>query len=83
MMEHEDLGKTKLDHVLSYIVIYFTKGLEWLLIVLSPLAIVEQTAIYGTTHPDQVISLLIVLTLIISAYGYKLFRDWRRNNEKQ
>ena len=83
MMEHEDLGTTKLDHVLSYIVIATMKFLKFTSILFLPLLIVQQTVLYGVSHPDQVISLLIVLTLIISAYGYKLFRDWRRNNEKQ
>lgn len=71
-------GKTKLDHYLSYFAMAFEKILEFLAILFVPGVIVQQTVIYGTTHPDQVISLLIVLMLIISAYGVKLFRDWRR-----
>ena len=78
MMEHEDLGKTKLDHVLSYIAIGSMKFLEFTSILFLPLLIVQQTVLYGVTHPDQVISLLIVLMLIISAYGAKLVKDWRR-----
>lgn len=69
MPEHEDLGTTKLDHVLSYIVIYFTKGLEWLLIVLSPLAIVEQTVIYGANHPGQVLPVLFALMILLVIVG--------------
>ena len=34
-----EYGKTKLDHVLSYIVIYFMKALEFLLIVAAPAGI--------------------------------------------
>lgn len=78
MMEHEDLGTTKLDHVLSYIVIATMKFLEFTSILFLPLLIVQQTVLYGVSHPDQVVSLLIVLMLIISAYGAKLVKDWRR-----
>lgn len=78
MMEHEDLGTTKLDHVLSYIVIATMKFLEFTSILFLPLLIVQQTVLYGVSHPDQVVSLLIVLALIISAYAVKLIKDWRR-----
>lgn len=78
MMEHEDLGTTKLDHVLSYIVIATMKFLEFTSILFLPLLIVQQTVLYGVSHPDQVISLLIVLMLILSAYAVKLIKDWRR-----
>ena len=82
-MEHEDLGTTKLDHVLSYIVIATMKFLEFTSILFLPLLIVQQTVLYGVSHPDQVVSLLIVLMLILSAFAVKLIKDWRRNNEKQ
>lgn len=78
MMEHEDLGTTKLDHVLSYIVIATMKFLEFTSILFLPLLIVQQTVLYGVSHPDQVVSLLIVLMLILSAYAVKLIKDWRR-----
>ena len=78
MMEHEDLGTTKLDHVLSYIVIAMMKFLEFTSILFLPLLIVQQTVLYGLSHPDQVVSLLIVLMLILSAYAVKLIKDWRR-----
>lgn len=78
MMEHEDLGTTKLDHVLSYIVIVSMKFLEFTSILFLPLLIVQQTVLYGVSHPDQVVSLLIVLMLILSAYAVKLIKDWRR-----
>ena len=78
MMEHEDLGKTKLDHILSYIVIVSMKFLEFTSILFLPLLIVQQTVLYGVSHPDQVVSLLIVLMLILSAYAVKLIKDWRR-----
>ena len=77
-MEHEDLGTTKLDHVLSYIVIATMKFLKFTSILFLPLLIVQQTVLYGVTHPDQVVSLLIVLMLSLSAYAVKLIKDWRR-----
>ncbi|WFD52876.1 holin [Lactobacillus phage CR191] len=77
MMEHEDLGKTKLDHVLSYIAIGAMKFLEFTSILFLPLLVVQQLVIYGTIYPDQILSLLFVLLIISTAYGYKLVRDWR------
>lgn len=74
----EDLGKTKLDHVLSYIAIGAMEFLEFTSILFLPLLIVQQTVLYGEKHPYQVIPLLIVLMLIISAYAVKLVKDWRR-----
>ncbi|AUI74647.1 hypothetical protein DM469_06225 [Lactobacillus helveticus] len=75
-----DLGNSKLDHVLSYICKGFEKVLEFCAIAFLPAVVIEQLCIYGTTHPDQVISLLLVLMLILSAYGAKLFRDWRKED---
>lgn len=73
-------GKTKLDHALSYFCMAFEKILEFCAVAFVPALIIEQLCIYGTTHADQVISLLFVLMLIISAYGVKLFRDWRKED---
>ena len=74
----EDFGKTKLDHVLSYIAIGAMEFLEFTSILFLPLLIVQQMVLYGENHPYQVIPLLIVLMLIISAYAVKLIKDWRR-----
>ena len=65
---NEDLGKTKLDHVLSYIAIGAMKFLEFTSILFLPLLVVQQTCIYGSDHPDQIISVLLVLMIIASAY---------------
>lgn len=73
-----DLGNTKLDHVLSYICKGFEMVLEFCAIAFVPLLIVEQLSIYGTTHTDQVISLLVVLMLILSAFAAKEIRKLRR-----
>lgn len=75
-----DLGNSKLDHVLSYICKGFEKVLEFCAIAFLPAAVIEQLCIYGITHADQVISLLFVLMLILSAYGAKLFKDWRKED---
>lgn len=71
-------GTTKLDHVLSYITIGAMKLLEFTSILFLPLLLVQQTVLYGENHPYRVISLLIALMLIISAYAVKLIKDWRR-----
>ena len=76
-----DLGNTKLDHVLSYICKGFEKVLEFCAIAFLPVAIVEQLSIYGVTHADQVISLLVVLMLILSAFAIKEVRKLRRKKE--
>lgn len=73
-----DLGNTKLDHVLSYICKGFEMVLEFCAIAIVPLLIVEQLSIYGVTHADQVISLLVVLMLILSAFAVKEVRKLRR-----
>ena len=72
-----DLGNTKLDHVLSYICKGFEMALEFCAIAFVPLLIVEQLSIYGVTHADQVISLLVVLMLILSAFAIKEVRKLR------
>ena len=80
MMEHEDLGTTKLDHVLSYIVIATMKFLKFTSILFLPLLIVQQTVLYGVTHADQVISLLVLQMLILSAFAV---REVRKMKEKK
>lgn len=73
-----DLGNSKPDHVLSYICKGFEKVLEFCAIAFVPLLIVEQLSIYGVTHADQVISLLVVLMLILSAFAVREIRKLRR-----
>ena len=73
-----DLGTTKLDHVLSYICKGFEKMLEFCAIAFLPAVVIEQLCIYGTTHPDQVISLLFLLMLILSTFAVKEVRKLRR-----
>lgn len=75
-----DLGNTELDHVLSYICKGFEKVLGLCAVAFVPLLVVEQLSIYGTTHPDQVISLLVVLMLILSALAV---REVRKMKEKK
>lgn len=72
-----DLGNTKLDHVLSHICKAFEKMLEFSLIVGIPLGVLEQVCIYGETHADQIISLLLVLMLILSAFAVREIRKMR------
>lgn len=76
-----DLGNSKLDHVLSYICKGFEKVLEFCAIAFLPAVVIEQLCIYGITHADQVISLLVVLMLIISAYGAKEIRKMRKEKK--
>lgn len=75
-----DLGNSKLDHVLSYICKGFEKVLEFCAIAFLPAVVIEQLCIYGTTHPDQVISLLVVLMLILSEFAV---REIRKMKEKK
>lgn len=75
-----DLGTTKLDHVLSYICKGFEKMLEFCAIAFLPAVVIEQLCIYGTTHPDQVISLLVLLMLVLSAFAV---REVRKMKEKK
>ena len=80
MMQEEDLGKTKLDHVLSYIAIGAMEFLEFTSILFLPLLLVQQLVIYGTNHPDQIIPLLLVLMIVASAYLAHLLNS--RNGNK-
>ena len=75
-----DLGNTELDHVLSYICKGFEKVLGLCAIAFLPAAVIEQLCIYGVTHADQVISLLVVLMLILSAFAV---REIRKMKEKK
>lgn len=77
---NEDLGNTKLDHVLSYIAIGAMKFLEFTSILFLPLLVVQQLVIYGSDHPDQIIPLLIILMIIASAYLAHLLKS--RKDEK-
>ena len=73
-----DLGNSKLDHVLSYICKGFEKALGLCAVAFVPLLVVEQLSIYGVTHADQVISLLVVLMLILLAFAVREIRKLRR-----
>lgn len=73
-----EYGRTKLDHVLSHICKAFEKILEFLSILFLPLVVVEQLCIYGLTHTDQVVSLLIVTMLILSAFAVREIKKLRK-----
>lgn len=73
-----EYGKTKLDHVLSHMTIAFGKILEFMAILFLPFAIVEQLCIYGATHPDQIISLLLVLMIILTALSVRAVKKLRK-----
>lgn len=75
-----DLGNTRLDHVLSYICKGFEKVLEFCAIAFLPAAVIEQLCIYGVTHADQVISLLVLLMLILLVFAV---REVRKMKEKK
>lgn len=74
-------GKTKLDHALSYFCMAFEKILEFCAVAFVPALIIEQLCIYGTTHADQVISLLVVLMLILSAFAVREIKKSRREKK--
>ena len=71
-------GKTKLDHALSYFCMAFEKIIEFSLIVGLPLGIIEQVCIYGTTHFDQIISLLLVLMIFLTALAVRAVKKLRK-----
>ena len=76
-------GKTKLDHALSYFCMAFEKIIEFSLIVGLPLGIIEQVCIYGETHADQIISLLLDLMLIFSAFAVREIRKMRAKEHER
>ncbi|AKG66629.1 hypothetical protein [Lactobacillus helveticus] len=73
MMQEEDLRKTKLDHVLSYIVIAAMKFLEFTSILFLPLLVVQQLVIFN--HPYKAILFLLVLLILSSAYLAHLLKS--------
>lgn len=73
-----EYGKTKLDHVLSHMTKAFGKLLEFLAILFLPFAIVEQICIYGASHPDQIISLLLVLMIFLTALAVRAVKKLRK-----
>lgn len=73
-----EYGRTKLDHVLSFMTKAFGKFLEFLAILFLPFAIVEQICIYGTTHSDQIISLLLVLMIFLTALAVRAVKKLRK-----
>ncbi len=62
-------GKTKLDHGLTYFCLAFEKILEFLSILLLPLAVVQQIVIYGENHPDVVLPALSIVTVLVIVIG--------------
>lgn len=73
-----EYGKTKLDHVLSHMTNAFGKILEFMAILFLPFAVTEQLCIYGVLHPDQIISLLLVLILILTALAVRQIKKLRK-----
>ncbi|CPR80945.1 hypothetical protein [Lactobacillus crispatus] len=73
-----EYGRTKLDHVLSHMTKAFGKFLEFLAILFLPFGIVEQVCIYGTTHSNQIISLLLVLLILFTALGVRAVNKLRK-----
>ena len=73
-----EYGRTKLDHVLSHMTKAFEKLLEFLAILFLPFATVEQVCIYGTTHSDQIISLLLVLMIFLTALAVRAVKKLRK-----
>ena len=71
-------GKTKLDNALSYFCMAFEKIIEFSLIVGLPLGIIEQVCIYGETHADQIISLLLVLMIFLTALAVRAVKKLRK-----
>ena len=62
-----EYGKTKLDQILEFMAILFL-----------PFAIVEQLCIYGVTHPDQIISLLLVLMIFLIPLAVQVVKKLRK-----
>lgn len=70
-----EYGRTKLDHVLSHICKAFEKILEFCAILFT---VVEQLCIYGTSHPDKIISLLLVLMIFLTPLAVHMVKKLRK-----
>lgn len=73
-----EYGRTKLDHVLSHICKAFEKILEFCAILFLPFAVVEQLCIYGMSHPDKIISLLLVLMIFLTPLAVHMVKKLRK-----
>lgn len=73
-----EYGRTKLDHVLSHICKAFEKILEFCAILFLPFAVVEQLCIYGMSHPDKIISLLLVLMIFLTPLAGHMVKKLRK-----
>lgn len=71
-------GKSKLDHGLSYFCMAFEKILEFCAILFLPFAVVEQLCIYGMSHPDKIISLLLVLMIFLTPLAGHMVKKLRK-----
>lgn len=67
-------GKTKLDHGLTYFCLAFEKILEFLSILLLPLAVVQQIVIYGENHPEVILPALSIVMTVLIAVGVVLIK---------
>ena len=73
-----EYGRTKLDHVLSHLCKAFEKILEFCAILFVPFTVVEQLCIYGTSHPDKIISLLLVLMIFLTPLAVHMVKKLRK-----
>lgn len=71
-------GKSKLDHGLSYFCMAFEKILKFCAILFLPFAVVEQLCIYGMSHPDKIISLLLVLMIFLTPLAGHMVKKLRK-----
>lgn len=58
-------GKTKLDHVLTYICDAFEKTMVFACCLIVPVGIVEQVIIYSEHNPGKMIPVLLVLMALM------------------
>lgn len=66
-------GKTKLDHVLSYICDAFEKVMVFACCLITPIGIIEQVIIYSENNPEQMIPLMLVVMILMgAATGYEI-----------
>lgn len=73
----------KLDRWLDTITAVIDSMWRWALVVLAVVVLVEQICIAAQHRPSQLVSLMIVLIVILSACGVREIRNMKKGKESR
>lgn len=77
-------GKTKLDHVLTYICDAFEKVMVFVCCLLTLIGVIEQVIIYSENNPEQMIPVLLgAMALMCVGAAYEIDKLIREHKEEK